>query len=77
MQQTVYKCDNCMSEIGRKVHISLRFAVNSGLAVPTGNQGWGLNPQLQGKFVHFCTAECIKRYFAELIKRETITNKKK
>lgn len=74
MQQTVYKCDECEKEIGLNIHISLRFAQNSGIAVPpvsekidSGNRYWHTTPSLQGRFVHFCSAKCLKIYFDDLI----------
>ncbi len=75
MQQTVYKCDNCVLEIGQKEHISLRLGSNSGIAVPPGvKQGngsttgfWTTTPSLNGKFIHFCSIKCLGDYFKSLM----------
>lgn len=82
MQQIVYKCDKCGVEIGARKHISLRLAVNSGIAIPPdgGGKGWETKPILQGKFLHFDKPICLAGYFADLLtppKQEKPVAKKK
>lgn len=70
MQQTVYKCDNCTQEIGKKKHLSFRFAQNTGIAHPPGTNSnggyWTTTGNLQGKFMHFCSVKCLSGYFKQL-----------
>lgn len=79
MQKTVYKCDQCLKEIGAKKHISLHFDRFSGIAVPPSTDEmvkfekgfsnvWKVESSLQGEFVHFCNSICIQRYFSNLLK---------
>lgn len=78
MQQVVYKCDQCKKEVGENKHISLRFSNESGIATPPDvlpqpdgamrNRSWRVEAGLQGKFTHFCNAQCLQRYFSALMK---------
>lgn len=69
MQKVGYYCDHCQKLIGEKRHISLRFGQNSGIATPPGekNMYWQTDPSLAGKFVHFCTTQCLSRYVGALM----------
>ena len=74
MQRTMYTCDNCEQEIGRKKHVTMQLAQHSGIAVPPiGNEPgilgvWTIEPRLQGKFLHFCNGICVGRFFSKLLK---------
>ncbi len=76
MQRTIFECDHCKKETTRKgKHISLRLAINSGIAVsPKTAQNdashWRVMPDLQNKFVHFCNTKCLASYFEALMKQD-------
>lgn len=73
MQKTIFECDQCHDDTSKKgKHISLRLAVNSGIATPpktkkNPDSHWRVMPDLQGKFVHFCGVKCLSEYFRSLI----------
>lgn len=76
MQRTIYQCDECEKEIGKKPHLSIMLHNNNhgcGVAIPprspgnTQSSGW----QVVGfgkNFVHFCNGQCAGRFFAKQIK---------
>ncbi len=75
-QHTLYKCDHCKREIGRKVHISLAIGSNgmtTGVAVPPpGDHGgaWKV-AGLPHNFLHFHDGKCIGAFFDDLIKKQS------
>lgn len=86
MQQTVYKCDECKAEIGKKKHFSLSFSNYSGVAVPPGtpvnsvggsHPNWRVIPSIQGQFKHFCNPKCLTSFFTKLYKSADVPQNKK
>ncbi len=71
MQIVRYVCDGCKKDIGEKIHISIRFAVNSGVAIPPYSEGgeiyWRVKPELNGHFIHLHGPLCASRYFAGML----------
>lgn len=79
MHRSIYECDHCKKEIGKKPHISLfldtrRSNDANGIALPPGYKknplvnlwivkGFGTN------FLHFCNGKCIGAFFAEQLKK--------
>ena len=81
-QHTIYKCDHCKREIGRKVHITLAIGSNgitTGIAVPPPAENrcdWSV-VGLPHNFLHFHDGKCIGAFFDELIKKQSLKAKKK
>ncbi len=75
MQQTVYKCDQCKEEIGRKPHISLVLNTNNngcGIAVPPkGDTGAWRVVGVPRNFIHFCDEQHLAKYFKALLDAAT------
>lgn len=79
MQRTIYQCDNCEKEIGRKKHISLILSNGGGyrgnnacgIAIPPpgekGGGAWKVSG-FQNNFIHFCNGKCIGAFFSKLMK---------
>lgn len=82
MQQTVYKCDQCKREIGKKPHISLVLNQNHmgcGIAVPPaeGKSAWRV-VHFARNFVHFCDETHAAKWFkAHLDAAKPVADKKK
>lgn len=79
MQQTVYKCDHCKKEIGRKSHITLMFSrgTGTGIAVPNNDpthSRWETKP-FSENFVHFHSGKCAGAYFDALIVKHSKKSK--
>lgn len=75
-QVTVYKCDSCNQEIGKKPHFSLNLSSSSGIALPPKHprgitSSWYLEP-MQG-FKHLCGIKCLNEYFTKKFKDLTKT----
>lgn len=74
-QHTVYKCDHCDKEIGKKPHVSLNLSsVVSGISLPpkskrNNSSSWNVKSILG--FLHFCTPSHISAYFTNKIKEAT------
>lgn len=71
MQKTIYACDNCLKDIGNVTHVSLvldRFRDGCGVYTPPKKHEAWKKKEFPQNFVHFCTPQCIKEYFAKLIK---------
>lgn len=71
MQKTVYRCDWCSEDIKERKHISIRFAVNSGIYKFTElTKKLEVLVDLQQKFMHFCDSKCLGAYFSNLMKQK-------
>lgn len=67
MRETIYKCDQCKKVIGNKKHISLQCGQYSGIANPPDPIIWEMDPSLNNDFLHFCSGQCIGKYFGNLL----------
>lgn len=75
MQKTIYMCDQCQQDMGKKTHISANFTNYSGVFELAKDGRWGTKKSLQGTFLHFCNGKCIGAYFSNLMKPVAKTKK--
>lgn len=76
--KTIYECDQCKKEIGKKNHITLMLSAGSGTGIAKYSLGLGWTTvHLGANFIHFCNAKCIGTYFDIRLKgADGIKNKK-
>lgn len=72
MKKTIYGCDKCGLEIGRKRHVSLHLHFDSGIAVPPkgGDWKWELEKIGGDNYLQFCSVKCLSGFFRESLKEK-------